>query len=1013
MLQNKKNKIIEQFEPYVEDGFDYISAPDSNSLARIKMQYDVMGRNTRIDYDDGTFEKVEFDAWQQKNYDKNDTVMDSQWYITHNSPNPDQPYNGGVWGRVAWLAAQHYDTPQVIHLDSLGRLYLQKDDLGTSTLDTRFEYDILGRQLKTIDPRSLETIYAYGLNPPGKDQEPQVLFSDSPDAGKRWNLLDATDKPTRRWNSRLFTYRHEYDDLQRPIELWVTPNGGSEYLAEKFVYGESQGAADNFRGQLYQSFDQAGKVTLNEYDFKGNAISQTRQFAAVYDNDIDYDSTVTYETETYTSTAQFDALNRPTNETSADDTERIFIYNRLGLLNKIQVKVKGSTTTEDAIDTIRYNARGQRTRVFYANGATTKIFYNAQTFQLTRILTERVNGGATEKLQDLVYFYDAVGNIIEVQDTAKETVFFNNQQVDPTRKYEYDALNRLVKAEGRQLVGLNAAPTNADITVKNPVPDSDTTALENYTRTYLYDSNGNMTEKKNVSTSSWTKNFYYSSTNNRLEKHTNPGSVEYTYDAHGNLIDGPSIIGLTYNENDQIIEADLGGGGTAYYRYDAGGNRIRKVVESGSLTKERFYLGNYEIYRETTTSLQLERETTYVSDDRKQFLQLDTLTVSGGSAVGSPTTEWRYQFDDHLGSAALELDANAAVISYEEYFPFGATSYHSGKSDAEVKRKRFRYTGQERDEETGLYYYGARYYASWLCRFISVDPLKEKRAWLTPYNYVQNNPINLTDPTGALDDGGGDPVKKGDTFVGDDGKTYTASIDEVVVTGVKPNKENKEGKDNRNIIDKGLDAAGKAALRGLAGKISTLKESDVLDMEEHEKQFYFRQSTDDTVAILMYEFINGVGITDRKFDGNDAITKNLLDSEGLKEGLNEFYKQNKEAKIPSEVQRLKPKLYEFSPQDMSGLELMRSGIEHLQTNDWMERFLGSYTVSISLNANSDLSVEIYNETSRNSLMGHNAESRSDEGVELQTRSQTIRFTIKRDPNRLNLGIKNAVFKQGR
>jgi len=103
-------------------------------------------------------------------------------------------------------------------------------------------------------------------------------------------------------------------------------------------------------------------------------------------------------------------------------------------------------------------------------------------------------------------------------------------------------------------------------------------------------------------------------------------------------------------------------------------------------------------------------------------------------------------------------------------------------------------------------------------------------------------------------------------------------------------------------------------------------------------------------------------------------------------------------------------LYEFSPQDMSGLELMRSGIEHLQTNDWMERFLGSFSVSISLNAKSDLSVKIYNETSRNSLMGHAAESRSSEGTELQTRSQTIRFTIKRDPNRLNLGIKNAVIK---
>ena len=103
---------------------------------------------------------------------------------------------------------------------------------------------------------------------------------------------------------------------------------------------------------------------------------------------------------------------------------------------------------------------------------------------------------------------------------------------------------------------------------------------------------------------------------------------------------------------------------------------------------------------------------------------------------------------EEAGSACLELDDYAQVISYEEYHPFGTTSYRSGNSEAEVSLKRFKYVGKERDEETGFYYYGARYYTSWTGRFVSVDSLQDSFLMLTPYQYASNKPITMIDIDG-------------------------------------------------------------------------------------------------------------------------------------------------------------------------------------------------------------------------------------------------------------------------
>src|SRR5262249_35421045 len=177
------------------------------------------------------------------------------------------------------------------------------------------------------------------------------------------------------------------------------------------------------------------------------------------------------------------------------------------------------------------------------------------------------------------------------------------------------------------------------------------------------------------------------------------------------------------------------------------GQRVRKVVEknNGNLIEERIYLAGFEIFRQRNgNGVKLERETLHIMDDKQRIALVETRTKGND---GSPPQLIRYQLGNHLGSASLELDDNAIVISYEEYCPYGSTSYQAVNKDIKAAAKRYRYTGKERDEESGLYYYGARYYAPWLGRWASCDPAGMVDG-LVLYAYSRNNPTSFTDPQG-------------------------------------------------------------------------------------------------------------------------------------------------------------------------------------------------------------------------------------------------------------------------
>jgi len=144
--------------------------------------------------------------------------------------------------------------------------------------------------------------------------------------------------------------------------------------------------------------------------------------------------------------------------------------------------------------------------------------------------------------------------------------------------------------------------------------------------------------------------------------------------------------------------------------------------------------------------LKEEIETYHLFDGEQRVLMVEDVLLTDNQNLDEGVL-YRYQYGNHLGSVGLELDFEGKIISYEEYHPFGTTAFSARNEDIKAVRKRYRYTGMERDEESGLSYHSARYYLPWLGRWGSVDPEGLVDGG-NLYGYVNGNPVNYSDPNG-------------------------------------------------------------------------------------------------------------------------------------------------------------------------------------------------------------------------------------------------------------------------
>jgi RHS repeat-associated protein len=393
---------------------------------------------------------------------------------------------------------------------------------------------------------------------------------------------------------------------------------------------------------------------------------------------------------------------------------------------------------------IAYNAKGQRTLIAYGNDVLTRYAYDPHTFRLARMLTQPYTpDGDTFRptgppLQDHGYAYDLIGNILSIRDRTPGCGIVNTPAgVDAlNRTFRYDPLDRLVSATGRECdlppdLPFDDRPRGVDLTRTRP-----------YTETYTYDRVGSLLRLAHTTgPAGFVRTFAMADGSNRLTQMTANGTpFASTFDEAGNVTSEATTRHFAWNHADRLVAFAAQTPGAepsvhAQYLYDASGERVTKLVRrQGGAVEVTHYLGDIEHHRWVSGA----NNHVHVMDDETRI----ALVRIGPAAPGDGGVATQFQHGDHLGSTAVVADENGAVTNREEFTPYGETGFGS------FARKRYRFTGKERDEESGLNHHSARYLSPWTGRFISVDPHHGAYPQWSPFAYAQDSPLCVLDPTG-------------------------------------------------------------------------------------------------------------------------------------------------------------------------------------------------------------------------------------------------------------------------
>jgi RHS repeat-associated protein len=572
------------------------------------------------------------------------------------------------------------------------------DPLGRTT---QFTYDAKGNLTKATDANNNSTTYVYNTagqlaqitNALGKTT--RLNYSNGSlvqiiDPLNRNVILahDAVGRTLSTTDDLANTYSANYDALDQLTHEQNPMNQGISYTYD-------------VNGNLKQVTDAKGNTHPFTYNSRNSLATEKDPLGKTETYQYDVQRNLIQKTDRKGQTTQYtyDGLNRLTQITYADNSTISYTWDKGDRITQIVDSQNGTiTNTWDNLDRLTqqttpkgtvsytYYANGLRHTMTVANQPTLTYTYDAGN-RLTRI--DQAAGAINNNVaQNITFAYDAA-------DRRTQMKLMNGQTVH----YTYDDASQLTAITYKEADGTIIG----DLTYSYDQAGQRTQIGGSLARTALPPDNTGTVDQANRLTT-WNGN-------------------TLTYDLNGNLTnDGTNTY--TWNARNQLVQ--ISGGTTAIFTYDPYGRRQTKTVNGVSTG---FVYDGHNIAQELDG---VNVKANYLMGGIDEVFAQQT-----GSGANAQTLNY---LTDALGSPIRLTDKTGAKVVDYTYDPYGNTM-----ADATIDNP-FQYTGRENDN-TGLYYYRARYYSPNQQRFISEDPIG-LNGGINVYGYVEGNPINLIDPWG-------------------------------------------------------------------------------------------------------------------------------------------------------------------------------------------------------------------------------------------------------------------------